>query len=108
MTAIDILNSELVGKKLRYRKSSRKIIQYYAEWAKKSNNVTNSQFNSGDPKYRMLSNKQKVIGKHEIFETATIISIDIFGDDYHGTFIKLRFDNGDFVDKDIYEKIETI
>ena len=108
MIITEVLKQALVGKKIRYRKSSRNIIQCYSESIKKSNNVTNEQFDSGDPKYRMIAKRQKVIGKHEIFETGTIKSVDLFGNDYHGISIRLRFDNGDFIDKDIYENIETI
>lgn len=105
MVIITFLEKNLLGKKIRYRKSSRNIIQSYCEFVKKSNNVTNKQFESGNTKYRMITERQKVIGKHEIFETATIKSIDLHGDDY-GVVIRLIFDNGDFVDKELYEKIE--
>jgi hypothetical protein len=108
MSVEEILKKELIGKQLRYRKFSRNIIEYYSEYVKKSNNVTNAQFESGNPKFRMLANRQKVIGKHEIFDVGTISSLEIFGNDYHGMFIRLRFNNGDFIDKELYENIETL
>ena len=108
MSVEEILKQALVGKQLRYTKYSKNITQKYSEYVKKSNSVTNSQFNSGNPKYRMVANREKIVGKHQIFDVATISSLEIYGDDYHGTFIRVRFDNGDFVDKDLYENIETL
>jgi hypothetical protein len=108
MSVEEILKKAFVGKQLRYRKSSRNIIEHYSEYVKKSNNVTNAQFESGNPKFRMLANRQRVIGKHEIFDIGTISSLDLFGDDYHGIFIRFRFNNGDFIDKELYENIETL
>lgn len=106
MIIIKLLEKELIGKKIRYCKSSKNIFQPYCEYVKKSNNVTNKQFESGDPKYRMIAHRQKAIGKHEIFETGIIHSIDFGGDDYHGITIRLRFTNGDFIDKELYEEIK--
>lgn len=106
MVIIKLLEKELVGKKIRYCKSSRNVIQPYIEYVKKSNNVTNKQFESGNPKYRMIAERQKVIGKHEIFETGIVSSIDLYGDNYNDVFVRLSFTNGDFVYKELYEEIE--
>lgn len=72
-----ILKDALVGKKLKVKTSSVNLIQEYSVWKKKSANVTNGQFESGDKKYRMQVNRTKVIGNHDKYETFTISSVYI-------------------------------
>lgn len=87
-----IIKNALVGKKLKVRTSSKNLIQEYTVLVKKSNNVTDKQFESGNRKFIMPVNRTKVIGHHDIYETFTIVDAYITGDD-DGSNLELTLKN---------------
>ena len=95
-TILEILEKELIGKKSRVCVESKIIYTPKFTWFKKSNNVTNKQFNSLDLKYRYKVEGKINLGYHKTFENHEIIGVnEIFGDDY-GVTVMLKTTGGNF------------
>lgn len=69
---LDILSNELIGKSIRVQTFSKPIQEKYYVRVKKSNSVTDAQFNSGNPKFSYLQQRVRVIGYHAKYDTFTI------------------------------------
>ena len=76
MQILDLIKPYFIGKTLKYLIYSTPVTQESLVRKKKSNNVTNGQFDSGNPKYSMLVKRTKKIGYHKIFEESKIVKIE--------------------------------
>lgn len=77
MQILDLIKPYFIGKTLKYLFLHKVLRQDYLVRKKKSNNVSDDQFNSGNPKYSMMVKRSKPIGYHMIFEESKIINIEI-------------------------------
>lgn len=94
-TVHNLMKRILVGKNLKYCKSSKAIIQNTTIRIKKSNSVTEKQIKENFKRFTMLSNKSKVIGTHKIFEISKIIDITISYGDWEGAnMLVIVLENG--------------
>jgi hypothetical protein len=75
-TLLDLITQYFIGKTLKYLIYNTPVTQESLVRKKKSNNVTNDQFDSGNPKYSMLVKRTKRIGYHMIFEESKIIKVE--------------------------------
>jgi hypothetical protein len=96
LSVLSLMKEKLVGKTLKIKKIT-SINQDYSVWVKKSNNVTNTQFDSGNLKFRKLITRTKRIGTHTIFNYFIIediyVSYSNGYDGYNGLRLKLSGDN---------------
>lgn len=92
---LDIVKKELIGKQIKLLTYWTNIDQPYSVWKKKSNNVTNEQFEGGNPKFRMLVNRSKHLGTHKKYEVMTVTDVRVdLGEYNEGDTIVLILDNG--------------
>jgi hypothetical protein len=82
----ELAKKELIGKELRVCTYSKTIESLRTKEVKKSANVTDKQFESGNPRFRFTHKYAIGIGRHLKFETFKIIGIQIsYGDGYQST-----------------------
>lgn len=79
VTIKSILKKELIGRTVKIV-TVKNIMEKYEVEIKKSNNVTNKQFDSGDKRYRMKSTRTRIVGQDIITNLYKIKEIDLFGD----------------------------
>ena len=89
---LDILKSELIGKTLRITKTT-PVKETYTEEVKKSKNVTDKQFESGDPKYRMTATRTRIVRHDTEIKESKIVDIDLLGT--WGSEVDIRIDTKD-------------
>lgn len=109
MTANEILIQALKGKSIRYKKSDRNIMQTSNVIVKKNDNVTDKQFATGNPKYQTITSQTKVIGRHTIYEVATIKDVSStsnYRDDE--PILSIELDNGVRILVMFYEEINLV
>ena len=68
ISLIKLLEKELIGKKIKILAECHTIEQPYVVSKKKSKNVTDAQFASGNPKYRISVTRKKDLGSHRKYE----------------------------------------
>jgi hypothetical protein len=94
---ISILEKELVGKPIRLTKTE-PIIETYEVVVKKSCSVTDKQFESGHPKFRMKSVKRRQIGVNEIHTDSFIKRIWFEPDDWYNCLeLMAELENGQVI-----------
>jgi hypothetical protein len=74
---LELVKKELVGKELRICTSSEPIIKEISKVIKKSGNVTDEQFESGDPKYTRVHTYTKTVGRDQKFDNFKIIDVEV-------------------------------
>ena len=100
-SVLELVKKELVGKYLKVRVLNVNVLQPVKYWVKKSKNVTDKQFNGGNPKFGMVVTKDKVIGHHQKFENLKIVNVYISYDyNQYGEIesLSLQLENGNTVD----------
>lgn len=70
---------KLLGKKLKFLKSWKRLYEAKTIQVKKSHNVTDAQFAGGNPKFRMNSTKNVSLGYHAIYLIEEITSVRLVG-----------------------------
>jgi hypothetical protein len=116
VTIKSILEKELIGKTVKIV-TVKNIMETYEVEVKKSNNVTDKQFNSGNKKYRMKSTRTRICGQDTKINFYKIKEIDLFVVDEYSEYIGLsalmedgsshRFTD-DIIIVDREEKLERI
>lgn len=95
---IEILKDKFVGKFIHLCVSDQSVIQPYMVYKKKSNNVTDKQFDNGkNPKFRMEAHRVKVIGRNRKFENIKILDVEwVYEVDEYSDYytINLVLENG--------------
>lgn len=71
------VKDNLVGKNIKYCTHQWPVTQAYCVFKKKSNNVTDEQFESGNPRFRMLVHRTKNIGIQKIYDTNKIVDVKV-------------------------------
>jgi hypothetical protein len=108
---LDLIKPYFIGKTLKYLFSHKAVKQDYLIRKKKSNNVTDDQFNSENPKYSMWIKRSKHIGYHMIFEQSKIIKVEMIysGDEFESwQMAELTLENDVKISVDLYTKIIEI
>jgi hypothetical protein len=96
---LSILIKELIGKPVKVCVYDKIITQEGLVIAKKTPSVTNTQFESGNPKYRGLKRTSIFIGRHRKFETYLIKRIWFEPNDFdEGKTLRAELDNGMIID----------
>ena len=100
----NLAKEHFIGKKLKVCTYQKTLTAPLYRWKKKSNGVTNTQFESGDPKYRVLIERVKRIGSHSIYETSEIVDVNVkYSGDEGQKALNLTLDNG----KEIWIDVDT-
>jgi len=103
-TIIGVLKDKFIGKKFKHCVNQEIIHQPYNVWKKKSNGVTDAQFNSGDLRFRKTVERKKEIGVMRTYETSIIVDVTIsYGHYDEGNDIFLKLDNG----REIYIELDS-
>jgi len=106
MKILDVIKETLIGKSLNIKVKHEPIIEFYDDIVKKSNSVTNKQFESGDPKYTMVAHRRRITGYDTVYQHKKIIDIiDTGGDDYGG-YIIVKFEDNTTYNIDLMDDIE--
>jgi len=96
---LSILEKELIGLPIRTCTYSRPIMQEGLKKVKKSNNVTNKQFESGNPKFYFFATNRVRLGTHLKFETLSIKRIWFDYHDYDDNkSLRAELENGQVID----------
>jgi hypothetical protein len=96
---LSILEKELIGKTIRTCSYTRPIIQEGLKKVKKSNSITNKQFESGNPKFYYLAINRVLLGTHFKFEDLKIKRIWFDYSEYDdGKVLKAELENGQVID----------
>ena len=96
---LSILEKELIGLPIRTCTYSKPIIQEGLKKVKKSNNVTNKQFESGNSKFYFFATNRVRLGTHLKFEDLTIKRIWFENNDYdEGKTLRAELENGDVIE----------
>ena len=83
---VELVKKELIGKELKICVYVKDITAQKTREVKKSSNVTDKQFESGNPRFRYTHKYDINIGTHRKFETFKIIDVIIsYGDGYEST-----------------------
>ena len=92
---IEYLKEFYIGKTVRMCTSDKEIKMSYRVEVKKSGSVMDEQFNNGNRKFRMTSDRTKNIGRHRVFESHKIVDLYIkyLGDYYNNTSLIAKLDN---------------
>lgn len=92
---LEIIRTALVGKSIKVQTYKKQICEMFYVRIKKSNNVTDAQFNSGNTKFSYMQPKHKVIGYHAKYETLTITDFRIEnGCEYNEIYSYITLSNG--------------
>lgn len=104
-----LMKNMLIGKELKYCKSWKQVNQQYSVACKKSKNVTDKQFMSGNRKFIMLAHRTKTIGTYSIYEVSKIVDIRISYGDWDGSnSLSLVLENGHQTDLEVDTEIVEI
>jgi hypothetical protein len=76
-TIHSVMKAVLIGKDLKYAKIIKGISQPFNVYRKKSNGVTDKQFESKNPRFVNVVSKNVWIGRHIVFDYSKIVDIQV-------------------------------
>ncbi len=111
----EFIKEKFIGKTFKHCIKREDIIQPYSVWIKKSGNVTDKQFEGGNPRFRRQITRHEKLGTNVVYGYSKVVSVHVSYSNgyegYNGLRITLE-DGGEFdlevdteiiqLDKDTY------
>ncbi len=103
----EFIKEKFIGKTIKHCIKRENIIQPYNVWIKKSGNVTDKQFEGGNPRFRREITRNKILGTNVVYDYSKVVEVQVsYSNGYEGyNGLRLILEDGAELDLEVDTEI---